>query len=77
LLAAQVLGAEQIGEQAELAGRRVLYAACEHLAGQGQVAGELHDFLDGRFARGSPASGSAYGFLRRAGHAFASFMNRS
>ena len=47
LLAAEVLGAEQIGEQTELARCCMLDAACEHLSGQGKVARESHDLLDG------------------------------
>jgi hypothetical protein len=76
-LAAQVLGAQQFGEQAELARSGALDGGFEHASGQRQVAGEFHDLLDGRFAHGSPASGATYRFLRRVGHAFVSFMNRS
>lgn len=65
---AGVLGPEQVGQHAELAGRGARDHGTQHAPGQRQPACELHDLVRGGLAHGPPAPASARRGVRRLTH---------
>ena len=65
---AGVLGPEQVGQHAELAGRGVRDHGTQHAPGQRQAACESHDLVRGGFAHGPAAPAPARRGVRRLTH---------